>query len=281
MNVDPGLAGYLAEAEPLSLATLQEGSAGKIKVYPPQLNAQLNGGVRLGHTALVFGRPGACKTLLAINIAAGFLAQGMRVLYIGNEEPKRELAMRWLSLLGKQKLHDLDSADAEHSKAAIEKAYAAAAERLPLLSVVTGISSLPTVENLARHLQPKVIVLDQLRHMHTGNEGEGRTQAMEEAQRQFRAMADSLGFFGITISQAGGFAEGKLILDMGDLDSSKTGTQGAVDLILGVGVNETYKAQGMRMLSICRNKVSGKHCFFPVRVDEQHTRIDPVAVTPG
>jgi hypothetical protein len=69
----------------------------------------------------------------------------------------------------------------------------------------------------------------------------------------------------ITVTQAGDSAEGKAVLDMGDVDSSNTGIPGACDVLLGIGATEQHKEQGLRILSLSKNKLGGVHDSFPVR----------------
>jgi RecA/RadA recombinase len=259
----------------LNLDDLCQGAADKIRILPKELDDLLNGGVHLGDTILVFGRPGAGKTLTAVNIAAGFAAQGRVVLYIGNEEGQRPITLRWLSLLGGKNLRDLDSKDAEHSKQTIAQAIERANKRgFGNVHIAYGITSIGEIAAWIDKIKPHVVVLDQLRHMSAGGSKEaGMTQNQEAAQRHFRHLANLKQFIGITIAQAGPSADGKAVLTEMDLADSKTGVQGAVDLIIGCGLTEELKRESKRVLSICRNKLSGIIGTITVFIDEQRTLI--------
>lgn len=265
----------LQQLAPLSFENLNEEVQGKIPVHPKQLSEALNGGIRKGQTILIFARPGAGKTLLAVNICAGMLQKGMKVAYIANEEAKRVVALRFLSLLGRERLDQLDNELPEVASASLRRAVDKA-KSLTNLRIIYGAEEMCDVETIIDSYAPEVVVLDQLRHM-SNDEADstqsGNTGNMESVQRDFRHLANVHKFIGITISQAGASAEGKAVLGMNDLDGSKTGTQGAVDLIIGMGVNDEMRAGNRRMLSICRNKISGKQLFFSIAIDEQHTLV--------
>ena len=54
---------------------------------------------------------------------------------------------------------------------------------------------------------------------------------------------------------------------MGDVDSSNTGIPGACDVMIGIGASGEDEASGRRVLSLPKNKRSGRHDFFPVGVN--------------
>ncbi len=60
---------------------------------------------------------------------------------------------------------------------------------------------------------------------------------------------------------------------MTDLDNSKTGIPGAVDVMIGIGASRDDEAAGRRVLSLPKNKLGGIHEFFPVQVDFQTNKI--------
>lgn len=241
----------------------------KIAVYPKQLNTVLRGGMRPGSTAIVFGRPGAGKTLVTINLVCGMAYAGHKILYIGNEEPAKLLTLRFLSRLGSEALQNLDSADEEVSREAVRRALHDANQRgMKNVHIVHGVTALPAVRKWIERLKPDVLVLDQVRHISAL--GENLTASMEAVARAMRSFAAQYGLIVFGVTQASADAQGKAVLSLTDLDSSKTGLQGAVDLMVGVGHSED---RSTRYLSVCRNKVSGVIEAFPVAVDEQHTSV--------
>ncbi len=244
----------------------------KVRIRPVWLNKICLGGLRPGDTVLCFGRPGAAKTMLAVNIAAAFAVQCYPVLYVGNEEERRAIGLRFLSLLGGEKLRDMNAEDKAVAKAAIAVAFPKA--NALGLSNVHFLSEQTSLESLAPYLEairPRCLVIDQIRNVTTG--GESMTSDLEKTMREVRKLARAYKLVGIGTAQATATAEGKEILSLLDLDASKTGVQGACDLMIGVGVTDDLRKQGRRILSVCRNKISGIIDHTNVAVDEQLTKI--------
>ena len=71
----------------------------------------------------------------------------------------------------------------------------------------------------------------------------------------------------VSITQAGDSADQKQVLGMGDIDWSNTGIQAAADLLIGIGTTDELERQGKRWITLCKNKVGGRHASFPVKVD--------------
>jgi len=119
-------------------------------------------------------------------------------------------------------------------------------------------------------LSPDFVIVDQLRHVGRGG-GEALHEVLEAGMMQLRAHAHEARYAAVAITQAGHSGEGKAVLDLDDIDGAKTGLQGAADWILGLGVNADLRAKNQRVVSICRNKISGVIRAFPITVEEQHT----------
>jgi len=74
-------------------------SANLIHISPTSLNDRLDGGVKPGHHIVLFARPEIGKTMMVIEMMAGFARQGLRTLYIGNEDPLDDINMRVVNRL--------------------------------------------------------------------------------------------------------------------------------------------------------------------------------------
>lgn len=248
-----------------------EDRQGKIKVYPARLNDVLRGGIRPGHNLLIFGRPGAGKTLVTVNLVAGMAHAGARVLYCANEEPVEEITRRFLSRLGGVSLWDLNHENLETEKANFRAAEQRALARGYANVFIQGdVSSTEDIRRLVAEVRPDVLVVDQIRHV---DQKLDMVSRQEHVTRFLRETAHSAKLIAIGTAQAGGAAENKPVIGLTGVDFSLTGVQGACDLMMGVAVTEDMERQHKRMLCICRNKISGTKVNFPVWLDELHTAV--------
>jgi KaiC/GvpD/RAD55 family RecA-like ATPase len=285
---------------PLAIATnvtqlraedLIKACADRVPIYPAMLNGVFAGGLAPGHTVIVFGRPGAGKTLVVVNMGVGFLFAGKTVLHIMNEESQEALTMRYLSLMVQSQhgeLQNLTHHDAARREKCIrfcmEVATATDPEVLHKagmtkhlrnfrnLHIAHGVYNYAQVRELVAKLKPDLVIIDQVRHFGRGGD-DPLHASLERVTQDLRAHAHEAGFTGIGVTQAGASAEGKPVLDLADIDGAKTGLQGACDAIIGLGKGPNDEQSKQRVMSICRNKISGTITHFPVYIDVQHTRI--------
>lgn len=230
-----------------------------IKLWPKELNDRVDGGVRRGHHILIFARPERGKTLFTINMCVGFLHQGLKVLYVGNEEPAEDLRMRfWMRLLKQPK--SVIREQPRRAAEAIDKARLGELRIAPL-----GPGTIGEITKLVNDLKPDVVVLDQLRNLEVVNEN--RTGQLEAAASGARAIAKRFGVLVVSVTQAGDSATDKVYLALNDVDASKTGIPAAVDLMLGIGGSDVMQETGLLGVSLCKNKIGGNHDRFTVNCD--------------
>lgn len=230
-----------------------------IRVHPRALNERIDGGLLPGHHMVVFARPEMGKTMLLVNMIFGFLREDRTVLYIGNEDPITDVVMRVVSrLTGMTKyeiLKDPEKADAD--------ARDAGYDNLILAGLAPGTPR--EIEALVQEYKPDVLMIDQLRNINVGEEH--FVQKLEKAATEARNIGKRNACAVISVTQAGDSASGKAVLDMGDVDSSNTGIPAQADVMVGIGATHEDEAAGRRVLSLPKNKRSGRHDFFPVIVD--------------
>jgi replicative DNA helicase len=241
-------------------------SSNRIKLLPTVVNNMLGGGALRGHHIIVFGRPEVGKSLFTLNMVYGFLQQKLRVLYVGNEDPMADLTLRLLiRVTGMHK---------EEIRANPDKAKALAKERgydeFIFASLTPG--TLDEIHGLMEDHKPDVIVLDQLRNVNI-NDSNKVTQ-LEKAALGVRMHGKKYNSLVVSVVQAGDSAQGKLYLDMGDVDFSNTGIPAQADLMIGIGMNSDYERSGMRMLSFPKNKISGIKETIRVKFDPTMTRVE-------
>jgi hypothetical protein len=230
-------------------------------LWPKSLNDACDGGASRGHHILLVARPEKGKTLFAINLCTGFLKHGHKILYIANEEPTRDIRIRfWQRLLAKSK-HWIRANRSE----AVESLGGKYKGKL----VVAGLSpgSFPEIRKLLDEHKPDVLVLDQLRNLSV--KSDSRTNQLETVATEARNLAKKYGILVVSITQAGDSASDKIYLTMSDIDSSKTGIPATVDLMIGIGGDEAMQRDGLLALSLAKNKLSGNHAQFTVSFDPQ------------
>lgn len=226
-----------------------------IRLWPKALNDRLDGGALRGHHVLVFARPETGKTLFAINLCAGFLQQRLSVLYVGNEEPVADVRDRIRARL-------LKTTRASVRGSPRETAERLAGLQLGTLRITEGTSFSDVRGILSARRGTDVVIFDQIRNMRL--KSDSRTAELEAAGIEARAIAKEFGVLVVSITQAGDSATNKVYLEMSDVDSSKTGIPGAMDLMIGLGADEPMRRNGLIGVSLSKNKLSGNHDHFTI-----------------
>lgn len=232
---------------------------GLIKLWPESLNDHIDGGCKPGHHVLVFAPTEMGKTLFVINAVAGFLRQGLNVLYVGNEDPAPDILMRIINrLTGMNKYQVQEDPDAAQ-RLLDKRSY----DKLVLAPLAPG--NFRQIRKLVDKHQPRVVILDQLRNLDV--DSENRTQALEKAATESRNLAKSKSLLVLSVTQAADSASGKTILNRGDVDGSNIGIPGQIDLMIGMGATTEMEESNERMLSFAKNKLSGRHTPIAIRID--------------
>lgn len=236
-----------------------------IQIWPESLNRQIDGGAKPGHHVLVFAPTEMGKTLFALNAVAGFLKQGFRTLYIGNEDPAADILMRLISRLTGLNKYEIQSNPAKAQTIVDGRNYGL----FTIAPLAPG--TFPRIRRLVEKYSPKVVVLDQLRNIDVSSEN--RTQALEKAATEARNLAKRYNALVVSIAQAADSASGKRVLNRGDVDSSNVGIPGQIDLMLGLGADAEMEAKGIRVISLVKNKLSGNHEPITVTIDPQLSKV--------
>ena len=252
----------------LSMDSIFAGREGenRILLSPKSLNEAAGGGVLRKHHILIFARPDAGKSTLAINFTASFLRQNLKVLYFGNEDPAWDIILRMSCRLTgwseQQVRANPEGADRHLAQRNWEN-----------FIFVEGEPGTPReLEGLMDEHSPDVLLVDQSRNLNMNEDN--RVLQLEKAEQFIRNLGKRYDALTISFTQAGGSAEGKLILDMNDVDYSNTGMQASADLMIGVGTDQEHTAMGQRVLTCCKNKMSGGSKEpFKVAIDHSINRV--------
>lgn len=236
-----------------------------IQLWPKALNDACDGGAKPGHHILVFAPTEMGKTLFVINLVAGFISQGLKVLYIGNEDPAADIYMRFITrMVGRNKYEVIEHPD-KAQKVLEEKNYGL----FTLVPLAPG--NFNQINKLVEKHEAKVVILDQLRNLDVRSEG--RTQQLEKAATEARNLAKSRSVLVVSVTQAGDSASGKRVLSRGDVDSSNVGIPGQVDLMIGLGASAEEEQRNVRVMSFPKNKLSGRHEHLVVQIDPLTSRV--------
>jgi KaiC/GvpD/RAD55 family RecA-like ATPase len=269
---DLGEAEEAEERVGLSVATLVEerfDPANLIKIMPESLNKRLGGGVKPGHHLILFARPEMGKTMMTIEMMAGFARQGLPCLYVGNEDPIDDINMRIVNRLSnmtkEEVMKDPDKADVEARK----NGY----ENIIMAPLAPGTPR--EITKLIEKHQPAVLVLDQLRNLNMSQDN--YVLALENAAKFARQCAKRYSCVVVSVTQAGDSAARKAVLDMGDVDYSNTGIPAQADVMIGLGANDVHAKNGEIVISLPKNKVSGVHEYFACGIQPHLSKIVSIA----
>lgn len=247
-----------------------------VKVAPKRLNDKLLGGAGPGSTILIFGRPEAGKTLFTVNMVAGFLKKGRRVLYVGNEEGTYRTRKRIINNLSDRGNDAYD----EDPSGTIALAEERGLKDLFICHMQPG--SPGEIEAIVKDVKPDVVVVDQIRNLTLSGKGNDKlTDRLGELGTQMRSMANRHAFVSVSVTQAGDKTERHgqeppPWLSMSDVADNRTSLAAQFDVMLGVGCTEELRRTGTRAISIVKNKLSDKddaHEGFVVQVDVTRSKV--------
>ena len=262
--VDSGMEVF-ADIDLEALMNQEFDPANVITLYPQSLSDRLGGGGKRGHHVTLYGRPESAKTATAINMTCGIGRQNKRALYFINEDRPEDIIIRMVSNFTGMTKHQIRDNPIKARNLAYEGGFG----NVSVISVSPG--TLAQIERSIEKHDPDVIVVDQLRNLKV--KADNRVNQLEYAATGVRNIAKSADVLAISVTQAGDSADNKAVLEMGDIDFSNTGIPAQADLLLGVGVTPELEAEGLRVFSMPKNKISGDHGNFPVRVIPQLSRV--------
>jgi len=240
-----------------------------IKIMPESLNKRLGGGVKPGHHIILFARPEMGKTMMTIEMMAGFARQGLLCLYIGNEDPIDDINMRIVNRLSNMTKEEV----MKDPKKADERIREVGYENIIMAPLAPGTPR--EITKLIETHQPAVLVLDQLRNLNMSQDN--YVLALENAAKQARQWAKRYSCVVVSVTQAGDSAARKAVLDMGDVDYSNTGIPAQADVMIGMGAADAHAKNSEVVLSLPKNKVSGNHEYFACGVNPPLSKITSIA----
>jgi archaellum biogenesis ATPase FlaH len=225
-----------------------------IKVYPKSLNEKLGGGVPPQTHILVFAPPEVGKSLFSINMACGFLSQGKKVLYWGNEDPDKAMLLRFFTRLSGMDKFDITKDPQKAEELAYRRGYG------NLIFKSSDGGTIHQIEEALKEYEPDILVVDQIGNLDMkGREG---AIGLEYAAKSMRFLIKKYDVVGVSVHQGSADAQGKMYLDLGDVYFSNVGVQAAMDVMIGLGATGEMLEANERMASLPKNKISGDHSPF-------------------
>lgn len=230
------------------------GTERRIPILPLALNERIGGGVLGGNNVLIFGRTEVGKSTFAINMAAGLVRKGKRVLYVGNEDGINVLKGRFVCRLTGRRWAEVE-ADRESAIRTFRERNGETHLRLVHMQPGTVEAIRGDIEDFS----PDFVFVDQIRNLASGEAD--LTPRLEANATKFRNLISNAGVVGVGIAQARDAsqshnADSPVWLSTGDIADSRVGLPSQMDLIIGIGGNSDMLARGQRSISLCKNKLA-------------------------
>lgn len=228
-----------------------------------------------GDSIVIAMRPDAGKTTFCTQVVTHMAPQvdqlypgeGRSILWFNNEGPGRKIVMRAFQSALNATVEDLvklsnqpASAGNEHYKTMVRQKYAEALGGRPgVLRIfdVHGMSS-HEVEDLMRLYKPALVVFDMIDNIKFGealsNNGSRTDQILEAMYAWARMMGVKHDCATLATSQLSADAQGVAFPTLPQLKDSKTGKQGACDVIITIGKLDDPMLENSRYIGTTKNK---------------------------
>lgn len=233
-------------------------------------------GLQGGASIAIAARPDKGKTSFIADCLTDFAPQVVAmygdarpILWLNNEGSGKRIIPRIYQAALKKDLNEIIQMS---NAGALVPAYTEAMGGVPNLIRVKDMhgASLAQIEQVIESVRPAVVVGDMMGNFRLGGaaNGSNKADAVEQIWQEWREILvrnDAIGLGTVQISQEGG---NMLYPPYSALKDSKTGIQGATDVIIMMGSLDNPDAQTIRGLSSPKNKfaVPGKPSCFQSEV---------------
>lgn len=228
-------------------------------------------GLHGGASIAIGARPDKGKTSLIASIITDFAPQiepffgpGRPILWLNNEGTAKRIKPR---LYQAALIKDLDEIIAMSNAGVLVPEYAKALGGDSELIRVKDMhgASLPQIEQVIESMRPSVVIFDMLANFRLGHQANGanKADAVEQLWQEVRELAVRHDFIALSTVQISVEGGNQLYPPYSALKDSKTGIQGATDVILMLGSLDNPDAQSIRGLSTPKNKFcpAGKQSY--------------------
>ena len=228
-------------------------------------------GLQGGASIAIAARPDKGKTSLIASIITDFAPQlplvfgeGRPILWLNNEGSGKRIIPRIYQAALELNLAEITALS---NKGELIPAYIKKIGGTPDIIRVKDMhgASLAQVEQVIEAMRPAVVVFDMLANFRLGSATAGANKAdmVEQMWQEAREMAVRHDFIALSTVQISNEGGNQAYPPYSALKDSKTGIQGATDIILMLGSMDSPDAQAMRWLSTPKNKfaMSGKQSY--------------------
>jgi archaellum biogenesis ATPase FlaH len=215
-----------------------------------------------GHFVIVFASTNAGKSSFVAQTCVGYLEQGHKVLYFGNEDPAEDIILNLVRSVE----------HATETEVLTNPTPAWDVIRTRFTMVAAHGMPISKLEAAIKKYKPDVVVYDQLDNVPTSSRTDKRHEALESLYQETRQWGEKYGILNIAVSQANDEATGKLQLRSNMMANSRIGKGGTADLIIGVGMKSVDNMQ--RSICICKNKITGRHVVEYMVLDSERCRYE-------
>lgn len=232
-------------------------------------------GIGAKEFGIVFANPECGKTAFIVSLAVapgGFVDQGAKVLFIGNEESvDRTMWRAYSSALGMTE-------DAIYEDLPRAKMMFRAKTKGNVIMKDTQDWDLSKIERYIAKTGANVVFIDQADKVQIDGVYNAGHERLRELYRRLRETAKRHNCAVIGVSQASAEAKGKTKLPYTMMEGSKIGKAAEADLIIGIGKHDTDssedEADHTRFLTVSKNKLSGWHGTIGVTIRPDVSRYD-------
>lgn len=217
-------------------------------------------GLSGGASVAIAARPDKGKTSFLASILTDFAPQvqsmygdARPILWLNNEgSGKRIIPRVYQAALGL----DLDEIIALSNKGVLVQEYAKAVGGNANIIRVKEIhgASLAQIEQVIEAQRPAVVVADMLANVRIASTGGNKAEVVEQLWQEWRELMVRHDCIGLATVQVSAEGDNQLYPPYSALKDSKTGIQGATDIILVMGSLNNPEAASIRGLSTPKNK---------------------------
>ena len=242
-------------------------------------------GLRPGDFGIVAGRPDKGKTTFIaseLTHLASQLPEGQCAVWLNNEGPgKRIIPRLYQAALGET----VSGLIRLNAAGVIQRAYTEVMGMLDRIRVIDiHNADLWTVEAIVERHQPGIVVYDMIDNVRGFGDADRTDLGLERMYQWGRELAVKHEHAAIATSQISNDGDGLQFPTLGMLKDSKTGKQGACDFQLMIGASNDAGMQGVRYISLPKNKLRREGAApdprATVRYDPQRARYEDIPNAP-